>query len=226
MERAGLERNRGVKSQLHLGRGMEKSEITSVKFQLARPGAPAVEGIPNDGNSQATRMRRVNSKLVGAPCQGLERHAGKPILNSNFFPPGNTDFPVNRVIDLHGSIVYIETKGEFEGPALLLQFSLEQRDIPFLRLTSMELNRNMPVGSRRARDNHQPRRIHIKPVHRWLFGASGIESPDPTAHAVQLVGATPGHRKHPALLVDHNKISVLVNDVEKRITRQGRLRKA
>lgn len=172
---------------------MEESKITGVKLQLTRPRSMTVERVANDWNSQTPRMRRVNSELMGTSGQGLEEHAGKTVLNADLFPSSNSDFSVDGVVDLHGPIVDIKTKGEFKSPALSIQFPLQQSDITFLGLATMELNRNMAVGGGGPRDNHQARGIHIQPVHGRLFRTAGIESPYSVAHAIQLLGPASGH---------------------------------
>lgn len=172
---------------------MEESKITGVKLQLARPRSMAVERIANDWNSQTPGMRRVNSELMGTSGQGLEEHPGKAVLNADLFPSGNADFSVDGVVDLHGPIVDIKTKGEFKRPAFAFQFSLQQSDIMFLSLATMELNRNMAVGGGGPRDNYQARGIHIQSVHRRLFRTPGIESPHSVAYAIHLFGPASGH---------------------------------
>jgi hypothetical protein len=106
-------------------------------------------------------MGRVSSELMGSSGERLEDNTGKSVFDADLLPSGNSELPMDGVVNLHRAVVDIEPEGKLKRAPVPRQFSLEKSDIPFLGLTAIELDRKIPVGSCGPRDHHQSGRIHV-----------------------------------------------------------------
>ena len=120
---------------------MLKTQFRRVESELTGARSMAVERVTDDRDPQTKRMRCMNAQLVGSPRDGYEMDTSHVRLDAQFFPFRDSDLSVDRVVNLVWPIIDVDAKGEFDRAALCREDPVEQGDIAFTRLASLELHR-------------------------------------------------------------------------------------
>ena len=95
---------------------MGETQEAGVEFDLSGLSSRSIKAVSKDWNSEAMFGGGMNSKLMRSPRDGKESNPGFPVFDLNFFPMGESDFPMNRVVDLVWAMIDIESEGEFNDP--------------------------------------------------------------------------------------------------------------
>ncbi len=88
-----------------------------MELHLAGTGAISVEWIAEDGDSQSFFMGGVQSELVGSAGDGDELDACQTVLDADFTPMSNSHFAMQLIINLEGSVFYIESEWQLDDAA-------------------------------------------------------------------------------------------------------------
>jgi hypothetical protein len=158
----------------------------------------------------------MESQLMGTTGEGLKGHQGPLAVDGDFLPPADADFSVDRVINLMGSIVGIET--EMKGNLALCERNnpLQQGSVVFDHLTVSKLGREMAMGCPGQGQGHQPGGVHIQTMHSRLGDAQRQEVPQAGNHRISPAWAPTGNGQEPPGFVNHYQGWIAIQDVQER----------
>ena len=191
---------------------MGEGEFGSVEFKFTGVDAVSVKGIAGDGNAETFFVSGVDAELVSAPGDGMKGDAGESVFDAEIFPMRSPYFSVNFVVDLVGSVIDIESEGESDGSFVFVKFTVEESEVMFVRLTFLELSREVPVGFCGESENHESRGVHIETMHGGLINTAGNGIADAVRDGVDFFRATSWNGEETAGFFNDNDFFVLEDD--------------
>jgi len=135
-----------------------------MQFQLSRPGAGAIEPVAHYGDAQPFFVGSVQAELVCAARKRHELHASLAILNTELTPAGSAELPALRVVDLIGTIVRVQSEGEFYDSRILFDLAVKQRDVSLAHQLIHELHGDIAVSLFRKSEHQKAGSILIQPM--------------------------------------------------------------
>ena len=176
------------------------------------PVADTVESISDNRNPKPVDRGGVQAELVGPSGDRPELDARLAIFDGQLLPVRDPDLSVDRIVDLTGTVFYVEPKGQFDRAFVTGQFAVEQCDVALFGFPVVELARQGAMGLCRERQDHQAGGVHVQSVHGRLLDAARTERPDAGHDTILPVCAPARHGQQSGRFHHDHQVFVTVDD--------------
>lgn len=194
--------------------GVGEGQECGVQQHLLSFPTMAVEPVTDDGDAEAEVVGGMEPQLVGSTGERSEFDSGSAAFYCQTSPEGDAHLAVQRVMNLIGPVVGIESEGEVYFTIVPGDDTFEDGNITLADQALLELTTKMAMCFTVDGQHHQPGGVHVESMHRRLSDHAGQQASDLRDHAVLLVLATSRHRQQSTRFVHHDKGRIQVNDAQ------------
>ncbi len=164
-----------------------KGQTGGMEQQLSRLFSRAIEPVPDNGDSEPQGVSGVQAELMGASGQGGEFDPTASSFDGHESPVADAHLAVQRVINLVGAVVRIQSERQGDLTCLLGDYPLQQGDIVLVHQPFGKLDGKMAMGRAGPGHYHQAGGVHVEAVYGRLVDTVREQRLDPVDHAVLTV---------------------------------------
>ena len=183
-----------------------------MQLQLTGSGAGSVKPVAHDGKAKSLGVGGMQPELMGPASERHELDPGPAVFRVNLAPPCRAGLAVHRIMDLVRPVVRVQPKGKFDHPGILLDPSVDERDIPLAHQPVHELHGQTALGLGGQGHDDQPGSVLIKAVDRGELDTVRVDFFESADHAVLILRPNTGYGQQAAGLIDDHEQGIFMNN--------------